>query len=388
MRNCVLSVLVLVGITQVRLVSQVPCSFPAAYGTASACTPGQPSLTTSGGFPIIGNAAFNYDIAAAPVTTPILWLFGYRQVSIPTPNGTLLVDPVLVLSGSTNASGVASIGVPVPNDASLIGGGFYAQAAPIDLAISAGFCLTNGVRATICHDTTPPNLNMVQIAAGSFRMGSTQGRPEELPVHTVHITRPFWIGKYEVTQAEYQAVMNTNPSFRKGANLPVETVSWNDAMAYCAALTVRERTAGRVPAGYQYRLPTEAEWEYCCRAGTTTEWNVGTSLSCSQANFWPSNPCMGQTSPVGSYAANPWGLYDTHGNVWEWCLDWWDGSANYPVGPVWDPYVTSGPNRVYRGGHWGVIAVSCRSAVRSWVIPSYRDYGLGFRVVLAPVIVQ
>jgi formylglycine-generating enzyme required for sulfatase activity len=221
-------------------------------------------------------------------------------------------------------------------------------------------------------------------------MGSTHGGPVELPVHTVHITRPFWIGKYEVTQTEYQALMNSNPSYFKGANLPVETVSWDDAMAYCAALTVRERAAGRVPAGYQYRLPTEAEWEYCCRAGTTTEFNVGNTLSCPQVNFnpFPSPSCIGQTTPIGSYAANPWGLYDTHGNVWEWCLDWWDGSANYSAGPVADPYVASGLYRVFRGGGWLYLGSGCRSAFRAGYYQYFRCGDMGLRVVLAPVLVR
>jgi formylglycine-generating enzyme required for sulfatase activity len=191
-----------------------------------------------------------------------------------------------------------------------------------------------------------------------------------------------------VTQAEWQAVMGTNPSFFVGPSLPVESVSWTDAMAYCAALTQSERAAGRLPVGYQYRLPTEAEWEYCCRAGTTTEWEVGISLSCGQANFWgQTGGCVGQTAHFGSYASNAWGLHDMHGNVWEWCLDAWGGSANYPSGAVSDPYVPSGPLRVLRGGSWIDGAYRCRSAVRGGGSPVDRYYGDGFRVVLAPVLV-
>jgi formylglycine-generating enzyme required for sulfatase activity len=111
----------------------------------------------------------------------------------------------------------------------------------------------------------------------------------------------------------------TMPIPPNAPQLPVERVSWQDAMAYCAALTATEAAAGRVPAGYQYRLPTEAEWEYLCRAGTTTEWNTGTSLACGQANFNVCGPV--QTTVGGTYASNPWGLFDTHGNVWEMCLD-------------------------------------------------------------------
>ena len=156
-------------------------------------------------------------------------------------------------------------------------------------------------------------------------------------------------------------------------------------MAYCAALTATEAAAGRIPAGYQYRLPTEAEWEYVCRAGTTTEWNTGASLVCGQANF--SGCGSGQTTAVGSYPANPWGLFDTHGNVWEWCLDWWDGSANYPSSAVSDPYVSSGPYRVLRGGSWNLTADYCRSAFRNFSSPGAALIFCGFRVVLAPVLV-
>ncbi|MBI5850662.1 MAG: formylglycine-generating enzyme family protein [Planctomycetes bacterium] len=247
---------------------------------------------------------------------------------------------------------------------------------------------------------------MVAIPPGTFLMGSNAatGVPYfsiawERPVHQVTISRPFCMGRYEVTQAEYQAVMGSNPSYFQGApypnsaNRPVEQVTWNDAMAYCAALTARESAAGRLPAGYQYRLPTEAEWEYCCRAGTTTEFHYGNSLVCGQASFWYSyhslSSCNNSSSTgvVGGYTANAWGLHDMHGNVWEWCLDWGDGSANYPAGAVTDPYVFSGPLRVIRGGSWGNDSRYCRSAGRIGDNPSGGYLHLGFRVVLASVLV-
>jgi formylglycine-generating enzyme required for sulfatase activity len=205
------------------------------------------------------------------------------------------------------------------------------------------------------------------------------------------------MGKYEVTQAEYQSVVGSNPSFFQGANAPnapsrpVETVLWNSAVAYCQALTAIEQAAGRVPQGYQYRLPTEAEWEYCCRAGTTTEWNTGTSLSTSQANFASAlangTYLDGQTAVVGSYAPNAFGLHDMHGNVWEWCLD---SYAVYAPGPVTDPFVTGGPLRVIRGGSWYnyfITAFYCRSAYRFSITPGNSFNNVGFRVVLAPVLV-
>jgi formylglycine-generating enzyme required for sulfatase activity len=203
----------------------------------------------------------------------------------------------------------------------------------------------------------------------------------------VTLSTPFWMGKYEVTQAEYQSVVGSNPSSFQGANWPnapsrpVEQVSWNNAVAYCQALTAIERAAGRVPQGYQYRLPTEAEWEYCCRAGTTTEWSTGTSLSTSQGNF---DNALGQTAVVGSYAPNAFGLHDMHGNVWEWCLD---AYTSYAPGPVTDPFVTGGPIRVIRIGSWGSTAFNCRSAVRFYSTPGISNTYGGFRVVLAPVLV-
>jgi formylglycine-generating enzyme required for sulfatase activity len=258
--------------------------------------------------------------------------------------------------------------------------------------------------------TPNPALNMVAIAPGTFQMGSPLtplsvapffNQPQSQPVHAVTITQPFWMGRHEVTQAQYQAVMGSNPSFFQGAswpnaaNRPVERVSWFNAVAYCDALTVQEAAAGRLPAGYEYRLPTEAEWEYCCRAGTTTEFHYGGTLVCGQANFAYSyhtasscsTPGGVSTAVVGSYAANAWGLHDMHGNVFEWCLDSWDGSANYPAGPVSDPYVTNGPVRVERGGSWSNDSYICRSAIRNGLNPSNANNSVvGFRVVCAPVL--
>jgi formylglycine-generating enzyme required for sulfatase activity len=150
-----------------------------------------------------------------------------------------------------------------------------------------------------------------------------------------------------------------------------------------------ERTAGRLPVGDQYRLPTEAEWECCCRAGTATEWNVGSSLKCGRASFslQLGSYCVGATTGVGSYGPNAWGLHDMHGNVIEWCLDSWDGTANYPSVSVSDSYRSSGPYRVGRGGSWGIFPLHCRSAARGRGLPGSRVDHLGSRVVLAPVLV-
>lgn len=248
----------------------------------------------------------------------------------------------------------------------------------------------------------PPSLlDMVQIPSGSFAMGSSItplnaqphfNRANAQPVHTVTITRPFWMGRTEVTQAQYAAVMGTNPSRFVGLQRPVERVDWTSAMAYCAALTVAESAAGRIPAGYQYRLPTEAEWEYCCRAGTTTEFSFGGTIVCGQANFsaneYDGSSCnLGATASVGTYPANAFGLRDMHGNVLEWCLDAWDLATGYSAAAVADPYVTTGTNRITRGGYWSSSASQCRSATRNGSLVNTQPDYQGFRVVLAHVLV-
>jgi formylglycine-generating enzyme required for sulfatase activity len=217
------------------------------------------------------------------------------------------------------------------------------------------------------------------------------GHSSTQPAHQVTISYSFFMGATEVTQAQYQALMGTNPSLYVGPNNPVERVSWNNAQVYCAALTAQQAALGNVPAGYQFRLPTEAEWEYACRAGTTTEFNTGASLFCGDAKFGYSyhsnSPCgSGGTAVVGSYSPNGWGLYDMHGNVWEWCLD---SYAPYTAGPVTDPFVTGGPAsaRAIRAGGWYDPSSSCRSAVRDGYNPGESYYDIGFRVVLGPILV-
>ncbi|MCP5023347.1 MAG: formylglycine-generating enzyme family protein [bacterium] len=255
---------------------------------------------------------------------------------------------------------------------------------------------SNGLSVTFPLAPVVPIAGMVSIPAGSFDMGSNEaggapyfGNSSTQPVHSVTISEAFWMGEYEVTQAEYQALMGSNPSSNPGPNLPVEEVSWNDARAYCTALTAQEMVAGNVPTGMEYRLPTEAEWEYACRAGTVTEFNVGTGLVCADAKFHHSyhsnSTCNSNTTVnVGSYSANAFGLYDMHGNVWEWCLD---SYAGYFAASQTDPFVTGGSNRVVRGGGWFSDSSYCRSARRSSLSPGNSFSFIGFRAVLAPVLV-
>lgn len=230
-------------------------------------------------------------------------------------------------------------------------------------------------------------LEIKWIDPGTFMMGSPsseEGRfSDEGPQTRVTISKGFWLGKYEVTQAQYGALMGTNPSRFSGSQLPVEQVSWNDAMEFCRKLTERERKAGRLPEGMAYTLPTEAQWEYACRAGTTTRFNTGNAESdLGRAGWYPSNS-VGSTKQVGQKAPNAWGLYDMHGNVWEWCLDW---KASYPGGSVTDPRgPASGWDRVHRGGGRSDGAQSCRSARRNDRHADYRFNDLGFRLSLSRV---
>lgn len=276
-------------------------------------------------------------------------------------------------------------------------GAVYMQAINIDADFVTRVA---GVSRGIAIQRTAPN-GMVPIAPGSFEMGSSApstlpylGSILTKPVHTVTITYPFWMGQYEVTQAEYVSLMGENPSAYLGSNQPVEMVSWQDAMAYCVALTELEAKSGNLPAGYEYRLPTEAEWEYACRAGTTTEFNVGADLLCSDARFagtyhpHPSFTVCGISNgptDVGSFEANAWGLHDMHGNVEEWCLDSFE---SYTFGPLTDPFVTGGDSRVVRGGGWANLSVSCTSANRYSSLMWFESPALGFRAVLAPIQVQ
>jgi formylglycine-generating enzyme required for sulfatase activity len=220
------------------------------------------------------------------------------------------------------------------------------------------------------------SLELKLVAAGTFTMGGYGSN--EAP-HQVIFTRPFYLGVYEVTQEQYERVMGSNPSAFQGARNPVEQVSWYDAVEFCHKLSEfpEEKAAGRV-----YRLPTEAEWEYACRAGSTTNYCFGGEESQLDQYAWYAKNSNSSTHPVGEKKPNAWGLYDMHGNVWEWCSDW---AEVYPKGVVADPVgPREGSLRVYRGGSWRAEAAHCRSANRRGLTPTGRGKGRGFRVALSP----
>ena len=238
-------------------------------------------------------------------------------------------------------------------------------------------------------------LEMVWLKPGEFTMGSPPGEighADDETQYDVEISKGYWLGKYEVTQGEWESRMGSNPSlFKNDPRLPVETVSWEDAMAFCTKLTERERAAGRLPSHLEYSLPTEAEWEYACRAGTTGPFHYGSSLDSSMANFDGEHPYgdgrkgvyRRTTIEVGSFIKNAWGLYDMHGNVSEWCLDRY---GDYPSGNVTDPVGSnSGSYRVLRGGSWNYNAQYCRSACRSNVAQDSRSEYLGFRLAIRSI---
>jgi formylglycine-generating enzyme required for sulfatase activity len=226
-------------------------------------------------------------------------------------------------------------------------------------------------------------LAIVYVAPGSFQMGSNDSDSygNEKLVHHVTISQGYGIGKYPVTQSEYRSIMDRNSSFFKGGNRPVEQVSWHDAVKYCEKLTARERAAARLPSGYEYRLPTEAEWEFAARGGTKSRGYKYSGSDNIKRVAWYDDNSGNKTHKVGTKSANELGLYDMSGNVWEWCHDWYgkysSSSKTDPTGP------STGSYRVYRGGCWDYSAGNCRVAFRSYFSPgSTFDY-VGFRVAFA-----
>ena len=218
-------------------------------------------------------------------------------------------------------------------------------------------------------------LEMVLVPAGKFMMGSSRSKDYRgwnsygnKVQHEVTLTKPYYMGKYEVTQEQWFEIMGGNPSKEKGRMLPVTNVSWNDCQDFIKKLNAKTNGG--------YRLPTEAEWEYACRAGTTTKYSVGDKITPKDANYRDSK--IGEPVAVGSYKPNAFGLYDMHGNVWEWCEDWY---ADYQAGAVTDPKgPATGERRVLRGGSFNFYVWNTRSSFRFNLSPTSRYLFYGFRL--------
>ncbi len=226
---------------------------------------------------------------------------------------------------------------------------------------------------------TDLDLTLIWIAPGCFAMGSPSGGgDDERPVTQVTMTAGYWLGRTEVTQAQWQALMGKNASVFKKDNNPVENVSWYEVLEFCEKLTQRERAAGRLSGAFAYTLPTEAQWEYACRAGAAGDHRRDLNVT-----SWHLNNSNGETHAVGTKQANAWGLFDMQGNVCEWCADWYHkypgGEVTNPVGPA------RGSLRVHRGGFWGYATSFAQAAYRDAYEPYNRDHTVGFRLALTAV---
>ena len=241
--------------------------------------------------------------------------------------------------------------------------------------------------------TTPSGITMVSIPAGEYVMGDDNGDADEKPAHKVRVSA-FHMDTHEVTQKNYEAIMKANPSKAKGPDRPVEQVDWLHAALYCNARSLKEglkpcydtKTLACDFTAGGYRLPTEAEWEYACRAGTREPYSCGSDPAKLKACAWFKANAEQTTHPVGQKSPNPWGLYDMHGNVAEWCHDVYDESY-YPKAENADPHgPPAGDKRVLRGGSWRSGEEGCRSSARNSETPRFADAcfgsdGYGFRCV-------
>ena len=242
-------------------------------------------------------------------------------------------------------------------------------------------CLTQTLNPEI-------SLDLMLIPGGTFMMGDGRHHPDEQPIHQVTVPS-FYIGKYAITQAQYRSVLGDNLDVGVGADYPIDQINWHDALAFCSKLSQQT--------GREYMLPTESQWEYACRAHTATNFHYGDTITPDLVNYNGEYPYQGapigqnraQATPVGTFPPNRFGLYDMHGNVWEWCLDPYQ--PNYQTAPSDGSAVAdssslaSNSKRVMRGGAWDYVAKGCRSAVRCSLDPDLRLAGCGFRVVLGAI---
>ena len=260
----------------------------------------------------------------------------------------------------------------------VIGLAFAALAFRPAAAQDAKSCWENETAGATCKEETT-GMEFVYVPGGCFKMGSTLSKSEQ-PVHEICL-KGFWMGKCEVTQAQWKTIMGNNPSGFKGANRPVETVSWNGAQEFLRKLNATVETRGR--ASLQFRLPSEAEWEYAARAGTQTAYTFGDDPARLGDYAWYLDNSNDQTHPVGQKQPNDFGLYDMHGNVWEWCADaWHDNYTGAPTdGSTWGSLGDEKANRLLRGGSWSGRPNGVRGASRRRVGPDLQDDFVGIRVV-------
>ncbi|MEO8425861.1 MAG: formylglycine-generating enzyme family protein [Verrucomicrobiota bacterium] len=278
------------------------------------------------------------------------------------------------------------------------GSAFSALAFPISPAVRTvlhGFAfllaLSSFVQAANFEVVTNDGIALVQIPAGTFAMGTTEAQRAtlvglkswtrfedcELPTHAITISKPFLIGKFEITQKQWEAVMGKNPSAFKDENNPVESVSWDEVQKFIEKLNEKNNA--------KYRLPTEAEWEYCCRAGSTNLFGLGTNdVTITAENLgdfaWFRKNSENRTHRVGEKQPNTWGLYDVHGNVWEWCQDWY-ASDYYAKAPEKNPLNTApSTERAFRGGSWFLDGQNLRATFRSGNLPGFKSQYVGFRL--------
>jgi formylglycine-generating enzyme required for sulfatase activity len=287
----------------------------------------------------------------------------------------------------------AVIGLPKRSEVTTMTG---VQTRPAALVLALALLVAAAPRRAQCDEKTSISnsigMTLVLIPAGEFLMGSPEAdrdaQDDERPQHPVRITRPFYLGATEVTQGQYRALMGENPSFFKGSDdLPVERVSWNDAIEFCNKLSEREGLKPYYQGGERtesaaegYRLPTEAEWEYACRAGSNARYNFGDDAGALASFGWCDATSGNATHPVRQKRPNDWGLFDMHGNVWEWCGDAYD-AGYYRKSKTADP---AGPleaeSRVNRGGAWSSPPLKARSAFRRMSKPDLRGFSMGLRV--------
>jgi sulfatase modifying factor 1 len=328
--------------------------------------------------------------------TPLSFTFekeGYYPLKIVKP-GFHLIDESLYVSGVSPQEKEFQLKRKILNRLPVIDEPKKPSAPPIDLLQETRNRKDPSKRSKEKGESPPLGKNftfgtvpiqMIWVKAGGFTMGSPVGEPSrssDESQHWVRLSQGFWLGESEVTQAQWKHVMgeNNNPSKNKRADFPVESVSWANAAKFCLTLTKAEEAMGRLPVGMSYQLPTEAQWEYACRAGAVTTFSFGPKL-----NEFNANVSGESTRRINVYKPNAWGFHDMHGNVSEWCVDWYvkypDEESNDPVGSVSSSKQGS---RVFRGGSWRNSAVQSRSARRQRNGSSYSASYLGFRLSLGP----